>query len=199
MLARLIGVTGYAKHGKDSTGKVLQKHFGYKRYAFADQLKEMALVLNPIIPNEPYADRLYTVVQDQGWDKAKENPEIRRFLQVLGTEAVRDFLGADAWVRALSKRMHEDDVFGVTADGVDLDPHTKIVITDVRFPNEADWVRKVGGSLWRIVRLNADGSVFDNGIGSDHPSEKYIAGLHVDRVLEAYTLGDLEKAVLESV
>lgn len=206
MSGRIVGIVGYAQHGKDSVGRILVEEYGFTRYAFADQLKSMAFTLNPIVqtyvfPKHP--ERLQTLVSLLGWDKAKEIAEVRRFLQVLGTEAVRNHLGEDAWIESLSKRLHDDGVFGITADGVDTDPDAKVVITDVRFPNEAAWVRRVGGVLWRVRRVEnvGDGRFddFDNGLGTDHPSEKFVADLPTDRELVAASLHELEMQVQAAV
>ena len=192
----LIGVTGYAKHGKDSIGRVLVEEYGFKRFAFADQLKSMALVLNPYVDGK-YSQRLYTLVQDAGWDNAKKEPEVRRFLQVLGTEAVRDHLGEDAWVKALELVMTDEGFLGRGAIG-------SAVVTDVRFPNEADWIHNKGGKLWRVSRHDkvyygggGDGVrvPFDNGLGTDHPSERYIKQLRADVEIDAYTLTELQQKV----
>jgi len=189
----IIGITGRAQHGKDSTGQVLVYEYDFTRYAFADQLKSMALVLNPFVESK-YTLRLYQLVQDQGWDEAKKNPEVRRFLQVLGTEAVREHLGEDAWVEALDKRLNDDG----------LKRSDNIVITDVRFPNEAQYIKRNGGQLWRVKRgvLMDDPETwdthvvpYDNGLGQDHPSEVYVDTLEVDEEIVAVTLEELLGAV----
>ena len=172
----------------------LVENHGYVRFAFADALKSMALVLNPIVIAEGM-DPVYTLpdgtallipvtletlVSEAGWEFAKQVPEVRRFLQVLGTEAVRDHLGENAWVDAL------DLSIGRAGDPVN------VVITDVRFPNEAEYVKDMGGTMLRISRLNVDGTPFDNGLSKDHPSEAHIASLPVDYDLIART-GELAK------
>jgi hypothetical protein len=183
----IIGVTGHARHGKDTTGQFLVDNYDFARYAFADQLKSMALTLNPIIRTftfPKHAERLATLVKLLGWDKAKEIPEVRRFLQVLGTEAVRDHLGQDAWVDALDKKLNDD---GLTRD-------SDIVITDVRFPNEAQFVKRNSGEIWRVKRLvYEDGMIrdFDNGLGVDHPSEKFVDSIKADHVFIANELREL--------
>ena len=183
----IVGVTGYARHGKDTTGNFLVENYGFMRYAFADQLKSMAITLNPIIRTftfPKHAERLATLVALQGWDKAKENAEVRRFLQVLGTEAVRDHLGQDAWVDALDKKLNDDEV---TRDN-------DVVITDVRFHNEAQFVKRNGGEIWRVKRLEyADGVIrdFDNGLGTDHPSERFVDSIKADRTLIATEIKEL--------
>jgi hypothetical protein len=171
----IIGVTGYAQHGKDTLGQRLVDVHGFTRYAFADQLKSMALALNPLIGRFRLAD----AVEQSGWEGAKTNAEVRRFLQVLGTEGVRDHLGADSWVKALELKLKADNP-------------ARAVITDVRFPNEAAWVKANGGLMVRVKRMvltelePQDGfrrvnlSAFDNGLPPDHPSEANVATLPVD-------------------
>ena len=183
----IVGLTGYARHGKYTTRNFLVENYGFMRYAFADQLKSMAITLNPIIRTftfPKHAERLATLVALQGWDKAKENAEVRRFLQVLGTEAVRDHLGQDAWVDALDKKLNDDEV---TRDN-------DVVITDVRFHNEAQFVKRNGGEIWRVKRLEyADGVIrdFDNGLGTDHPSERFVDSIKADRTFIATEIKEL--------
>jgi hypothetical protein len=167
----LIGVTGHAQHGKDTVGKRLVEQWGYQKFAFADRLKSMALVLNPVIANLPFL-RLADIVERDGWEEAKRWTEVRRFLQVLGTEGVREHLGEDAWVNALD--------LAIARAG---DP-TNVVITDVRFPNEAKYIHEMNGTLIRVVRRNEDGSPFINGV-MDHPSERYVDRLPADFVINA--------------
>jgi hypothetical protein len=214
MTGRLVGVVGYAQHGKDSVGRMLVEQHGFVRYAFADQLKSMAFVLNPIVqtyqfPKHP--ERLQTLVSLLGWDKAKEIGEVRRFLQVLGTEAVRDHLGENSWVDALGKKM-QDDLAWVwdSADENEWWWNKNVVVTDVRFPNEAEWIRQMDGELWRVERVVRetisirDGVdpgreelevPFDNGLGTDHPSERYVKDLPFDRLLVAADLDELKAQV----
>jgi len=193
----LIGVTGFAQHGKDSTGQVLAERYGFKRYAFADQLKSMALALNPIVQSYPFPrhpQRLRGVVGFLGWEKAKEIGEVRRFLQVLGTEGVREHVGEDAWIEALELVLKKDG----QADRQGIAYGAKVVVTDVRFPNEADWIHRRGGYLWRVNRLEKTEDFykpFDNGIGREHPSERYIADLNDDRRLIASNLDELSEEV----
>ena len=183
----IIGITGHAQHGKDTTGQFLVTSYGFKRYAFADQLRSMALTLNPIIYSEGpevVTTRLADLVQSAGWDVAKKDPEVRRFLQVLGTEAVRDHLGEDAWVDSLDKRLNDDDL---TRD-------SDVVITDVRFLNEVRFIRRNGGEVWRVKRLEyVDGMIkdFDNGLGTDHPSERFINSIMADRTFIATEVREL--------
>ncbi len=182
----LIGVTGYAQHGKDTVANLLVREFGFTRIAFADTLKRMALVLDPIVTSDREPWRLAPLVKRVGWEQAKQNPEVRRFLQVLGTEAVRDNLGADSWVEALDmKRNGIEDV----------------VIPDVRFENEAHYIQS-NGQLWGVRRFVDDDDLrtpYDNGIGTTHPSEAVVGELlhWAMPVFEASNVQELEDGVRE--
>ena len=157
----LVGLTGRAQHGKDTTGERFVER-GFKRYGFADQLKALALYINPIV--QDYADaegptfHLRTIVESSGWEAAKKLPEVRRFLQELGT-GVRDHIGQDAWVRALELKWLGD-----------LSPNA--VITDVRFPNEAAFITRNNGILIGINRPD-----FESGVDPKHESERYVPAL----------------------
>lgn len=70
------------------------------------------------------------------------------------------------------------------------------VITDVRFPNELEFVRAIGGEAWKIERRLADGSLFvDPSRPADHISETALDGATWDRVI-VNPDGDPERFVL---
>lgn len=131
----LIGLTGYAQSGKDTLAQILVDDYGFVRVAFADKIRNFAYALNPIV--KPGL-RLQDAVEEMGWDKAKTRiPEVRRILQDLGVGG-RTLFGDDFWIReAFSDARHSQ----------------KIVVTDVRFKNEADWIKNFEDShIWRVKR-----------------------------------------------
>lgn len=132
----LIGLTGYAQSGKDTAAAFLVEH-GWTRVAFADKLRAFAAAVNPIVKTDVGYERLVDIIAYQGWDLAKQNPEIRRLLQVIGTDAGRVLLGQNVWVDAAMQGLSG------TAD---------VVFTDVRFPNEAAAILDRGGVMVRITR-----------------------------------------------
>lgn len=144
----LIGLIGKARAGKDTFARRLVEKHGYQRIAFADPLKAVALTIDPIVVQGDYADpifsptlRLSRAVDEYGWDVAKEQiPEVRRFLQHLG-QAMRAKVRADLW---LDLAMREADA-----------RTTPVVITDVRYRNEAAAIVSRGGKLVRIIRPGA--------------------------------------------
>ena len=171
----LIGLTGYATAGKDAAAIPLIQA-GYQRLSFADNLRRLAYDMNPLVAQPHAANPTYlaNVVDSQGWDKAKENPSVRRVLQNLGL-AARDTFGPDCWVQALHEQRKYDQ---------------RYVITDVRFPNEADYIKTRGGILINITRP---------GVGpiNDHPSETALSNYPADYyITNDGTLQDLHKRVL---
>lgn len=158
---QIIGLMGYAQVGKDTAAATLVAD-GYERIAFADALRDMLYALNPIIRGDgichDHGVRLQSVVNHAGWEKAKQSPEVRALLQRLGTEAGREVLGQNIWVRTAMEKAK---------------PGGKYVITDVRFPNEADAIRAAGGQLVRIMRPGF-------GPVNNHPSETALDGVEAE-------------------
>jgi hypothetical protein len=142
----IIGLSGYARSGKDEAAKVLVEEFGFTRVAFADKLRDFLYAENPIVSvwriwdGEPGVVRVQDVIDRYTWDNYKSTmygEEIRELLQRLGTEAGRQTLWDTIWIDAAFAPYHEDD---------------NIVVTDCRFPNEAQAIRSRGGYIWRIER-----------------------------------------------
>jgi hypothetical protein len=158
----LIGLSGYAGSGKDEAAAALVVG-GWRRDAFADRLRSFLYALDPwvTVSVDVGVARLSKLVDAYGWDRAKRTfPEIRRLLQRCGTEAGRQVLGAQVWVNALMN---------------DFDPENEaLVVTDVRFPNEADAIREAGGVLVRIERpgvgphTDPGGWVHESDVALDH-------------------------------
>lgn len=135
---RCIGISGYARAGKDTLGHVLVERHGYIRASFADKLKELALLIDPRLSDDLYYNPITVKdhVEAVGWEKAKETPEVRRLLQAIGT-GVRDIIGANTWVELAMR---------------DIPDGSKVVFTDARFPSEAEAIKASGGVIWRMSR-----------------------------------------------
>jgi len=160
---RLIGLTGYAGTGKDTVRTILEQDHGFYGLAFADPLRNM---LNTLLENAGLGTRWITERE------LKEQPidvldvSYRHMAQTLGTEWGRN-LQPDFWLRIagahiVNKRRQGERLF---------------VISDVRFINEAEWVRESGGELWRIHRTQAAPV-------RPHPSEREVDHIEPDLVLD---------------
>jgi hypothetical protein len=172
----IIGISGYAKTGKDTLGQVLVEKYGFERRAFADKLKEAALALNPIIFTGR-VERLSSIVARMGWGEAKEFREVRQTLQRMGTEMGREAIDPDIWVTAMENTMRRTITGQVTKN---------YVVTDVRFMNEANWIiHRQHGKVLRIERPGV-------GPANDHISETGLDGYPFSgKIVNDGTIDDL--------
>jgi len=172
----IIGLTGYAQSGKDTVAKILVENYKFTRVAFADTIRNYLYEMNPMydsIVGEPLFVK--AKVDRDGWEEAKKSPQIRRLLQNAGVGA-RKIFGDDFWITEVLKNIDLSD---------------DIVITDVRFENEADSIKQWGkfsnidAQIWRIKRLGIEAV---NG----HVSEHEMDGYKVDQIFtNNTTLEDL--------
>jgi hypothetical protein len=176
---RIIGLTGYAQSGKDTLASVLVDRYGYRRIAFADTIRSFLYEVNPMVACSP-TGYLKDLVNLVGWDKAKQEPQVRRILQDLGM-AARNAFGQDFWVKhALKPYLANHPVVGAG---------NKLVITDVRFINEAETIQALGGQIWRVKRIGVAAV-------NSHVSEHEMDGYEVDQIfINNGTIEDLEVLV----
>lgn len=142
---KLISLTGFCGVGKDLAATGLE---GWTRVSFAQPIRDQLLTLNPLVSA---GLRLKEAIELFGWDGAKHSlKEVRRLMQVYGTEVGRQMVDENVWVDMAEQKI--------------IEAKNDCVITDLRFPNEAKMVRSRGGMIIRIVRT---------GIGptNDHSSE----------------------------
>lgn len=163
-MSMLIGLSGWARSGKDTAAEYLVEQKGFTRVAFADPLREALYRLNPLIEVQGFPGaRLRQMVDLAGWDELKAASEdVRGLLQRMGTEVGREMIRDSIWVDLAMKK----------ADSLDF-----VVITDVRYPNEAEAIRDRGGILWRIQRPYL-------GPANTHPSETALDEYKFDAVVE---------------
>lgn len=154
----IIAFCGYGYSGKDTAADVLCEEFGFSRIAFADALRDMAEALNPIMTDGGL--RYRDTVTEFGYEAAKKIPEVRRFLQVLGGEAVRGVIGDNTWVDIVTKKITEGDW----------------VVTDCRYRNEMQAIHALGGVVIQISRPGY-------GPVNDHVSETLLEGAAPDLVI----------------
>jgi len=145
----LIGIGHKKRRGKDASANRLVDKHGFVRVSWADSLKTACRNIFFFSEEQLYGNKKEVV--DPRWGRTP-----RWILQQFGTEACRDNIDKDIWVKSAWLRVQE-----IWKD----DPTRGIVIPDVRFPNEADFVKEKGGFLWRVDRDIPDDE------NSDHPSE----------------------------
>lgn len=172
----VIGFAGLKRSGKDTAAKVLTSSFGFTRLAFGDPLKAM---LAAFLYIHDYTDEM---VYDALEGDLKESPcppfggrSPRYAMQTLGTEWGRNLMKDSFWTDALKH----------CAQG-----NERVVVTDVRFPNEVDAIREMGGSIFKVVRPGLKST-------DSHVSEAFINDLVADHTfINDGTLADLQTSVL---
>ena len=135
----IIGLCGPAGCGKDSVRNVLELKHDFAGLAFAEPIREMLRVL--LVSNGCSPD--YMERRDL---KEVQIPGLgisyRHMAQTMGTELVRNHWGTDFWLRLAATNMASMREHG----------YRNFVVSDVRFANEAEWVRNQGGEIWLIDR-----------------------------------------------
>lgn len=130
----IIGVTGFARSGKDTfyqeSSKLLSKAKCF-RYAFADALKHES------------DDFLKKHVGISAFTEDPVDKElIRPFLVTYGTQ-LRRKLDPNCWISRVESMIDENHINS---------SENFIFITDVRFENEAQWVKSIGGTIVKVTR-----------------------------------------------
>lgn len=182
----VIMLGGRKEAGKDAVADYLVDTHGFVKVGMSDPVLEMLLTLNPIvatIENEDgsdYAVRAQDAVHMAGYVEAKQIPEFRRIMQVLGTEVIRDQVDANYWVKRMAYTVTE-----LQKQGKD------VVVTGIRFRNELD-VSKLFSNpqTWWISRPEKEA------VSDGHASEKSLTAADFDEiVLNDGTLAELYSKV----
>lgn len=154
----IIGITGFAGVGKDSLAEGFQLQ-GYRQYSFAGALKEGCAALFGL-PLDLFNTQEYKEELDFYWGVSP-----RKIAQFVGTEFFRDQitklipdLEQSFWISRLEYELIKQ---------YDSPEDVKVVISDVRFQDELDWIISKQGKIIHLTRPGRDGTV---GI-SNHRSE----------------------------
>lgn len=155
----IIGIAGPARAGKDTVAKLIKQEYRCMTYAFAEPLKAMLRALG---------------LEERDLESGRKdeiNPDFqaspRFMMQTLGTEWGRDSINEHIWVIVAAKRIQRLN---------HAQPDATIIITDVRFENEADFVRRHGF----LIHVERPIKRID---GSTHRSENPVNILDSDHII----------------
>jgi len=153
---RLIGFAGKARSGKDTAGAYLVDNYNFLRYSFAQPLKDATKIMFGLTDEQ---------IKDKERAAEPWGMSPRDLYQRVGTDIARD-IDVNVWVKGADIFMREN-------------PGSSIVVTDVRFSNEAFWIRSQGGI---VVYLQSDTrGIYENG---EHSSENGMKGDDVDIIIQ---------------
>ena len=138
----IIGICGLIGSGKGTVGDILVEQ-GFTKVSFADKLKDGVATIfgwnRAMLEGDTDESRNWREQPDDFWtQETGRNITPRIVLQEFGTECMRDGFDDSIWVSLLKKQM--------------LDNPGDYVVPDVRFRNEQDMIRELGGEIWRVQR-----------------------------------------------
>jgi len=141
----LIGINGVAGSGKDTFAEC-PLFDDYVQLAFAKPLKD-ALQILFLLSDEQLYDRkkkeeFFKKTDEIYWQLNGSDTSPRILAQWFGTDILRKFISKDFFVRHMKMRI----------DSLIKRGHNHFIITDVRFPNEAEFIRSMGGIIVNIIR-----------------------------------------------
>lgn len=161
---KIIGISGKLGSGKDSLAKLISNELSHTNITwFAYKLKQ----ITQVITSCEFED-LFT---QEGKNKfcPMFDRTLGQILQEMGTDVIRDNFDVDTWVKSTILYCENTKHFYWYEKLVNkLKPNTfkgreyTWLVPDLRFPNEADAIKNVGGVLIRIegdpkgVRLNSN-------------------------------------------
>ncbi|NYT76527.1 hypothetical protein H0A71_05950 [Alcaligenaceae bacterium] len=169
----ILGLTGRAGAGKDTAADILCDAYQFYRFAFADPVRAEitnAFGIDPTIFHgsakerkiealaiERCSDRVFTTTMAKHGVSFSAPRSPREIMRWWGTE-YRRVQQPHYWTRIASDTLHEALRRGFR----------RIVITDLRFDNEAAFVRYNGGVIWKVTRVLAEQSP------ANHQSEREV-------------------------
>jgi len=153
----IIGLCGLIGSGKGTVADILVGDYSFQKESFAAGVKDACAVVfgwdRELLEGETKESRDWREQADPWWSEKFGTPFTpRHALQLMGTEAGREVFDKDLWILSLLKR---------------VDPKKNYVIADVRFPNEMQRIKDMGGFLIYVSRGQPP-KWFDN------PSESYM-------------------------
>lgn len=177
----IVGTVGFMGSGKGTVGDMLALQHGFKPMSFAGSLKDAASNIfgweRRLLEGDTDESRKFREQEDAWWTEKlgfKMSPRIA--LQKMGTEGIRNVFHPDIWILSLQQKLKS---------GVDY------VITDVRFPNELDFITSLGGKNilirrdampeWystafetnKLIKTGTDASRIRNGMQDKYPDVHY--------------------------
>jgi len=209
----IIGLCGLASVGKDTVGDLLVTHAGFRSTAFANALRMEvadAFHVEPIVftrrelKEQPMSELALSRCTDKGYVGAAlahlaviepnmpANVQLtkprtpRQTMQLWGTE-YRRAENPHYWARQV-----RDHIFYLMRQQLERN----FVITDVRFANEVDTIRSMGGYIWQIKRpgitaaTTVEGAHHSANDGSEFEPDAVINNEHTIKHLQQLVLGE---------
>jgi hypothetical protein len=199
-LPQLLGFGGLLESGKDAIADYLVSKHDFVKVNMSDPIDRCLYAVDPIVRigiyEHGYFGNLWRAVLGRkrevavvryrelrdtlGFTEAKKIPEVRALLQRIGKEMGRDIIDVNIWTNIARRTVEEHRAAG-----------TPVVISGIRFVEEQDMVKDLGGTL---VWVNRPGHVSTaSATTGGHSTEVKFDGFDQDIIVENDgTLADLD-------
>ena len=140
----IIGICGLIGSGKGTVADILVEDHQFEKISFADKLKDAVSILfdwpRDMLEGETPDSRYWREQEDAFWTKETGRSVTPRLvLQEFGTDCMRNGFYDGIWVSFVKKTIMDN-------------PTTNYVIPDVRFENEVEVIKGMGGKVWCVKR-----------------------------------------------
>lgn len=139
----LIGIVGFIGSGKGTVGEILVKDYDFEQDSFAKPLKDAVSIIfgwdRQLLEGDTDESREFREKIDPFWTEVCGFDLSPRYaLQLFGTECIRHVFNPEVWSASLIQRYESTGL--------------NTVVTDCRFSNEIQAIKKAGGQVWRVRR-----------------------------------------------
>lgn len=205
-MQKVIGICGLKGSGKDTIAKIIcENDSSFITLAFADKVKDIVALMfgwsREMLSGRTIESREWREQPDEYWSTVfgfDFTP--RKALTTIGTDLIHDTFLKHIWDLTVKKHILEDKMHN-------------FVITDVRFPNEIEMIKSIGGSIvqvergerpdyWKAAEKQNNGKILlpfeTEALFKIHPSESAWIGINEPEHIfyNNGTIEDLKKEVI---
>lgn len=147
----IFGLCGLQGSGKDTVANILINDHNFIKISFASATKDVVSILfgwdRKMLEGDTQESRKEREIVDEWWSNKLNIKDFspRKALQIIGTDVLRDGFHSDIWISIVEKKIIEN-----------LNNGKNIVISDCRFSNEMEMIKKYGGKVVCIKRNTPD-------------------------------------------
>jgi len=140
----IIGICGFIGSGKDTVADYLVNFHEFRRESFASTLKDAVSAIfgwdRILLEGRTKEAREWREQVDPWWSEKLGMPNLtpRWILQYWGTEVCRRGFHDDIWIASLENKLRNSK--------------DNVVISDCRFPNEIDAIKRANGKIFWVQR-----------------------------------------------
>lgn len=180
----IIGLGGKKRSGKSTAADFLVQNGNFIELSFAKPLKEACKILFDLKDEQVYGEK-------KDFLDTKLGVTPRKILQVFGTEICQFAIHKHLPNLRIKKRnlfcwlMKQKILSNMEYD---------IVISDVRFPHEADLIHELGGNVVKLIRID---NPYDG--KDDHASENSLDNIEFDKVFKLDSVSTLKYKIAQYI